>query len=65
MSNLQNSLLRTKGVALFLGVSIPTVWRWVAEGRLPRPIKLTARCSVWRREWLEDFVNERGNGHHD
>lgn len=29
-------------------VSRATIWRWVREGRLPAPVKLTPGCSRWR-----------------
>lgn len=29
-------------------VSRATIWRWVREGRLPPPVKLTPGCSRWR-----------------
>ena len=36
-----------KVVALMTGRSIPSVWRDVAQGRLPQPRRLTPRCSRW------------------
>ena len=60
---MQNSALpaqlRVKDAATFLGVSISTIWRWVREGRLPKGIHLSSRCTVWKRETLEAFVERR------
>lgn len=52
-------MLRCKDVAARLGVSIPTVWRWVSRGALPRPVKLSPRASAWRVSVVEAFVSER------
>lgn len=34
-----------------------TLWRWVAAGRFPKPVKLSARVTAWDvsavRAWLE------------
>lgn len=35
-------------LADYYSVSRATVWRWVKEGRLPAPIKLTPGCTRWR-----------------
>lgn len=35
-----------------------TLWRWVKSGYFPKPIKLSARCTVWRASdvyrWIEE-----------
>jgi predicted DNA-binding transcriptional regulator AlpA len=40
-------LLTVLELAQRLGVSSRTVYRWTAEGRLPRPISLTKRSARW------------------
>ena len=50
-------VLRAKAGAAFLGIGESTFLRWVAEGRLPQGMRLTARCRVWRRSDLEAFLN--------
>lgn len=40
--------LRDTAVAQRYGVSRQTVWRWVAQGRLPEPIKLSEGATRWR-----------------
>lgn len=39
-------LLRVAEVAAMLAVSVPSVWRAAADGRIPRPIRLGA-ASRW------------------
>jgi len=41
---------RAHELAEQLGVARGTIWRWVREGRLPKPIKLTAGTSVWKAD---------------
>ncbi len=38
--------LNVKEVALALGISVPTVWRRVNSGDLPKPVKL-GRATRW------------------
>jgi predicted DNA-binding transcriptional regulator AlpA len=38
---------RAEQIAENLGVSISTVWRWSASGKLPKPKKLSKRVTVW------------------
>jgi prophage regulatory protein len=41
-------LLRDKEVAEMLSIGRSTVWLYVRDGRLPKPIKLSDRVSVWK-----------------
>lgn len=42
-----NKSLRPRPAADFLGISLPTLWRWIKERPdFPRPIRLSARCTV-------------------
>lgn len=52
-------MMRCNQVAARLGVSIPTIWRWAADGVLPRPVKLSPRVAAWRVSTIEAFVAER------
>ena len=36
-----------KTVAAVAGVSVPTIWRGVRDGRIPAPRKLSQRCTRW------------------
>ena len=46
-------VLRAKAGAAFLGIGLSTFWKWCADGKIPPGIRLSARCTVWRREVLE------------
>jgi predicted DNA-binding transcriptional regulator AlpA len=49
-------LLRAKGAVSFLGIAQSTFWRWVADGRITRGIRLSNRVTVWRVSDLEKFI---------
>ena len=40
-------------VATRFGVSVATVWRWVRQGDLPSPVKISERTTRWRRSDIE------------
>lgn len=48
--------IRIRSVAAMCGIAVSTVWAWAAQGRFPRPTKLSHRVSVWSiadiRIWL-------------
>lgn len=45
-----------------LPVSPATVWRWVREGRFPKPFKLSNRVTVWDVSDVEAFVAQQNKG---
>ena len=55
-------LLDVKQVAELLNIGVSTVWALVKEGRFPEPIRLTSRCSRWKRSavvaWSKTLSNE-------
>ena len=55
-SFLDGGLVRAREGAQVLRVSRATFWRYVKLGLLPRGIRLTPRCTVWRKVDLENFV---------
>lgn len=42
-----------------LPVSPATVWRWVREGKFPKPYKLGACVTVWDVEQVNAFIKQR------
>lgn len=46
--NENDPLLKDKEVAGILSMSVPTVWRRVADGTIPKPVKIGA-LSRWPR----------------
>lgn len=43
---------RIKTVARFAATSPSSVWRWVSEGRFPKPVKIGPACTAWRNSDL-------------
>jgi prophage regulatory protein len=42
-----------------LPVSPATVWRWVREGRFPKPFRLSESVTVWNIAEVDDFIARR------
>ena len=53
-----DSYLRERELRQHIPLSHSTLWREVAAGRFPSPIKLTERATAWRwgdvMEWLDE-----------
>lgn len=45
-----------------LPVSPATVWRWVREGKFPKPFKLGESVTVWDAAEVEAFIAQRAGG---
>jgi prophage regulatory protein len=43
-------------------VSPATIWRWVAEGKFPRPFKLGPNTTVWDLDQVEAFLAQQSAG---
>jgi prophage regulatory protein len=59
---LGQTLLSAKQVAARLSVTPRTVWRWVAEGKLPRPLRLSTKCVRWWSSDVERFLEALPRG---
>lgn len=46
-------------IAARLAISRVTVWRWSERGHFPRPIRLGANCTRWRRAEVEAWEEAR------
>ena len=55
--------MRVKQVAEALGISKSSVWRWTNESKLPQPIKLTNRTTVWRSVEVEAAIEKLAAAH--
>jgi excisionase family DNA binding protein len=52
-------LLTVHQVALRFGIGTRTVWRWVAGGRLPQPLRLAnGRITRWRAEDIDKWITQ-------
>lgn len=62
-----SKLLRVKDVAAMLSVSESAIYKWVAEGRFPKPFKLSdanakRASSRWYYEDIEAWLESRREG---
>jgi prophage regulatory protein len=53
---MDDKLLRLPDVMKRTGLARSTVWKWVADGKLPKPIKLSPRVSVWKESEISRFI---------
>ncbi|MBK6008812.1 AlpA family phage regulatory protein [Ramlibacter ginsenosidimutans] len=59
-----NLSLRAAQAAPFLGISLPTFWRWVREKPdFPKPIRLSPRCTVFDADALLAWRDARAQPH--
>lgn len=43
-------------------ISPATIWRWVNDGRFPKPYKLSSRVTVWDRADIEAWIAQCKEG---
>jgi excisionase family DNA binding protein len=55
------ALVSDKTVAALLEISKPTVWRWVREGRLPKPRKIGPNITRWEVGPLREALAALGS----
>lgn len=57
-----SAFVRVTKAASLLDISVPTVWRWAREGRIPKPQKVGPNVTGWRlgelRAHLTAVANE-------
>ncbi len=42
-------------------VSAPTLWRWVAAGQFPKPVKLGSNTTAWDCASVQKWLDEKGS----
>lgn len=57
-----DSYLRERELRIHVPLSHSTIWREVAAGRFPAPIKLTERATAWRWGDVKAWLDERRSG---
>ncbi|MCG5495642.1 helix-turn-helix transcriptional regulator [Ectothiorhodospira variabilis] len=55
-------VLRPRDAAEFLGIGKTSLYRLVAAGRLPRPIRLSAQSTGWRLSTLNAYLESAEKG---
>ena len=60
MSKQSLQYISDKQLSERLEVSRQTIWRWVREGNLPKPIKLGSNCTRWKLSEIEAWEASKG-----
>ena len=50
-------LLRINDVVKLTTLSKSCIHLWVAQGRFPKPLTISATVKVWRKSQIEDWLN--------
>jgi len=53
--------LRDTEIASRYSISRPTVWRWVKQGKFPKPFKLGGGSSRWSIDDLEQWERSKSS----
>lgn len=56
---IREACLRIGDVASITGLSIPTIYREIANGRFPAPLKVTAGARAWKLSEVMDWIDTR------
>jgi prophage regulatory protein len=55
-------LIRIGSVCGITGLSVPTVYRLMAKGAFPRPVKITTTARAWKLSEITAWVETRERG---
>ncbi len=55
-------IIRKKELALILGISEATVYRWIKSEGLPEPIKLGSNSVGWKLSEVQAWLDSRARG---
>lgn len=61
---LQRFLVRLPIVVKLTGLGRSTIYRWIAEGTFPAPVRLGRRVVAWRWSDLDHWTQSRSAIHH-
>jgi prophage regulatory protein len=61
-ASVRDVLIRIKNVCGITGLSVPTLYRLIAKGTFPRPLKVTASARAWRLSEITAWVDSRERG---
>jgi excisionase family DNA binding protein len=56
MGTVSDRLMSPADIAAYLGVKTRTILQWAAEGRLPRPVRLSKKVFRFRQSEVEAAV---------
>ena len=61
-TNTDQAVFRDKHAAQYLDMSRSTFRAYVKAGKIPQPLKPSQGVSLWRKEWLDRYLDELEGG---
>lgn len=61
LSNIDSQIqgyLRVSQILSVIPIGRSTWWKWVADGKAPKPIKLGPRTTAWKAEDIAQFIKQ-------
>ena len=55
-------LIRLKEVQYRVGLGRSTIYRWMAEGKFPKPVQLGGYAVAWAQEDIDAWICNREHG---
>jgi len=62
--NTERVLARLPTVLKMTGLGRSTIYRWIADGSFPPPVRLGPRAVAWRWSDLDEWTRSRPTAHH-
>jgi prophage regulatory protein len=62
MNERDKIFIRPKELAMQLGISLCTLWRYQKQNKLPKAISLGSRMKGWRVETINQWLEEQEKG---
>jgi len=62
MKNLEKRIFRLAEIVEIISVSKATIYRWIAQGSFPKPIKLggpRSRSVGWKSTDIDEWIKDR------
>ncbi|QEL55136.1 helix-turn-helix transcriptional regulator [Chromobacterium paludis] len=56
----ETGFVREKDLIPIIPFSVRTMWRRVAAGTFPAPLKISERVTAWRAEAIRQWLDEQG-----
>jgi prophage regulatory protein len=58
-ATLREMLVRVDAVCAITGLSVPTLYRLMAQGSFPRPVRITGHARAWKLSELMSWIESR------
>lgn len=58
-ASVRDVLIRINNVCGMTGLSVPTLYRLMAKGEFPRPLKITASARAWKLSEVTVWIESR------